>query len=134
MDTRTINSYQDLSMLALMLKSIAVGNKEELRSQEKRREDRYQREDRSRVKCYKCNRFGHCSYECRSKGSEESQKGIMCYSCDQPGHKSPGCPKKNNKQGSLNLTPGEKPKFVNWVAVTLLVKLFQGKLMGLQPI
>ena len=49
MDTRTIKTYQDLSELALTLKSITVGNKE-LRSQEKRREDRYQREDRSLVK------------------------------------------------------------------------------------
>ena len=72
MDRRTIKSYQDLSELALMLKSITVGNKEELRSQEKRREDRYQKEDRSRVKCYKCNRFGHSSYECRLKSIEES--------------------------------------------------------------
>ena len=64
MDTRTIKSYQDLSELALTLKFITVGNKKELRSQEKRR-DKYQREDRSQVKCYKCNRFGHCSYECR---------------------------------------------------------------------
>ena len=97
---------------------MAVGNKGELRSQEKRREDRYQREDRSRVKCYKCNRYYHRSYECRSKGSEESQKGILCYSCDQTSHKAPYCPKKKNMQVVLNLTPGEKPKFVNWVAVT----------------
>ena len=41
------------------------------------------------MKCYKCNIFGHRSYECRLKGSEESQKGIVSYSCDQPGHKAP---------------------------------------------
>ena len=35
MDTRTIKTYQGLSELVLMLKSIAVGNKEELRSQER---------------------------------------------------------------------------------------------------
>ena len=35
MDARTIKSYQDLSELALMLKSVAVGNKEDLRSQGK---------------------------------------------------------------------------------------------------
>ncbi len=47
MDTRTIKSYQDLSYLALTLKSVVVSNKEEFRSQERRREgyygdDRYQ--------------------------------------------------------------------------------------------
>ena len=113
-----------------------------MRSQEKRREDRYQREDRSRVKCYKCNRFGHRSYECRLKGSEESQKGIVCYSCDQPVHKAPDCPKKKNKDSGFNnrscqsnakgsnLKPGEKPKYVNWVAVTSTSETIPGKVNG----
>ena len=73
------------------------------------------------MKCYKCNRFGHRSYDCRLKVSKESQKGIEFYSCDQPGHKAPDCPKKKNKDRGisnrsgqsnakgLNPKPGEKP-------------------------
>ena len=56
------------------------------------------------------------------------RKGLCAI--DQPGHKAPDCPKKKNKQGGLNLTPGEKPKFVNWVAVTSTSETIPGKING----
>ena len=80
MNATKLSNYEDLSNFALNLTSLAATAAE--------CESVRRKEDRTRVKCYKCERFGHKSYECRVKQYESSglsetyPKPIVCYKCD----------------------------------------------------
>ncbi|GJT88169.1 putative reverse transcriptase domain-containing protein [Tanacetum coccineum] len=60
-------------------------------------------------KCYKCNKVGHFTHDCRStsntnvantqKGNGAAPKGNGCFECGAPGHFKRDCPKLKNKDG-----------------------------------
>lgn len=45
-------------------------------------------------KCYKCNKVGHMSKDCKTKGQSKTKK---CYSCNKVGHFSSNCPTKGSQ-------------------------------------
>ncbi len=121
MDSQEINTFRDLNKLALSWNSTDSD-----------------RPGGSRVsghgtyfdgvKCFKCQRFGHKSFECRV--NREESRSIVCYTCQQPGHKSPDCPNKGERapareqsrqtewgKRQLGLKAGNKPLTANWVSV-----------------
>ncbi len=86
------------------------------------------------IECFKCHKFGHRSYECRSNVSSSSNSSsgygnssgrtssIVCFTCHEPGHKSPDCLTK--KSGGSSDTRSEKAGVrrgrtfnTNWVSV-----------------
>ncbi len=117
-----MRTFKDLNKLALSLNSDRSGG---ARGQWRGAGDQ--------VKCFKCHRLGHKSFECRA-GRGES--GVVCYSCHQPGHKAPECP--NKSQGyqkeqvksegyrKLGLKSGSKPN-TNWVAVEENTPVVKGR-------
>ena len=86
-DSRKITRFSDMSEVAATLKTTNTRSKEFNRSAK--------REGYLVPKCYRCQGYGHKSYECRQR-SDEGVTKIVCYNCNQPGHKSPDCPKNKN--------------------------------------
>ncbi len=139
MDTRKIVTYTDLSELALTLKGSAITSREEQKGSERSWDTR-----KTVVRCFKCNKLGHRSFECRTRVTEDKMKPIVFYFCDQPGHKAPDCPKKRWKDNgtgdksnqanpkSLCVRQGDRPKKCNWVAATANCGTVSGKVNGLQ--
>ncbi len=127
MDGREIDTFRDLNKLALSLHSTDNDRSGSARWQGRGTGDP--------VKCFKCYRFGHKSFECRM-GKDES-KPVVCYTCHQPGHKSPDCPSNSKDQvkqyegnKKLGLRSGSKPFSNNWVAVQGDTPLVQGTVNG----
>ncbi len=116
MDGREICTFKDLNKLALSLNSTDNDRSGGARGQWHGAGEQ--------VKCFKCHRLGHKSFECRAG---RGKSGVVYYSCHQPGHKAPECP--NKSQGNqkeqvksegykkLGLKSGSKPFNTNWVAV-----------------
>ncbi len=117
MDCREIQSFNDLNKVALTFSA-----------SESEKVGRYQSRGQE---CYKCHKFGHRAFECRSyvpsnsssvshSSSNNNQSGssslkppgIVCYMCREPGHKSPDCPyKAQNKGGDSNAEYNKKLHF-----------------------
>ncbi len=116
MDQREFHTFRDLNKFAL---SINTGELE-------RQPNTSGRFNKFRSypprECFKCHKFGHRAFECRSSVSDCSPPtsspssgssgntvhanvtnrppGIVCYTCHEPGHKSPDCPTKRNSDGN----------------------------------
>ena len=92
MDSREINTFRDLNKFTTSLHSTdsdrSVGSRGSGRGA-----------SGFGVKCYRCQGFGHRSFECRVS-REESKPSIICHSCQQPGHKSPEYPNKGVRASS----------------------------------
>ncbi len=88
-DGRSIDTINDLSDDAKTLKASNARTREQLRAG--------RRESSSGLKCFKCQGYGHGSFECRSGKDDRSNYFIQCFACKEYGHKSPDCPKKSDK-------------------------------------
>ncbi len=134
MDQRVFTSFRDLNKFALSITN----------SEPERPSYNSGRHNRSSgygpVECFKCHKFGHRFFECRSQvpssssnsssvsGSNSGRSfGIVCFTCHEPGHKSPDCPtKKNNDSGNSDSRSENSKKAgvrknrtynTNWVSV-----------------
>ncbi len=108
MDQREFTSFKDLNKFAL-----SIDSTDSVNVSGRGHYNRYGNGGNA-IECFKCHKFGHRSFECRSyvsssgsssSGSGSSSSGrsssIVCYTCHEPGHKSPECPyKKGNDSGS----------------------------------
>ncbi len=128
MNQREFASFRDLNKFALSINSI-----------DSDRVSGFGRHNRpgnvsGAIESFKCHKFGHRSYECRSNVSSSSNSSsgsgnssgrtssIVCFTCHEPGHKSPDCPTK--KSGGSSDTRSEKAGVrrgrtfnTNWVSV-----------------
>ncbi len=112
MDQREIRSFRELNKFALSINTC----ENERASQGGGRYNKFG--NNSPRECFKCHKFGHRAFECRSyvpdtggsfphhnsgplngntHGNNSSKPpGIVCFTCHEPGHKSPDCPTKKN--------------------------------------
>ncbi len=112
MDQREIHSFRELNKFALSINT----SENERASQGGGRYNKFG--NNSPRECFKCHKFGHRAFECRSyvtdtggsfphhnsgplngntHGNNSSKPpGIVCFTCHEPGHKSPDCPTKKN--------------------------------------
>ncbi len=90
------------------------------------------------IKCFKCQGWGHNSYECGR--TEDRKQSVTCYACRQSRHKSWECPNKQQNSGSagaqnapevdkkVNVKAGGTPtKSINWLAVQVISKWVDGE-------
>ncbi len=97
MDARDITSFKDLNRVALSFQT-AEPEKPVARVSSPSIGFRG-------VQCFVCRKYGHRSYDCRYRNSEQNSGSskvppVVCYACNEPGHKVPECP--NRGRNNVN--------------------------------
>ncbi len=135
MDSREIVTFKELNRLAISLQTTDSDTRDRVR-------DGKRIHYHGSIKCFKCQGYGHRSFECRT-GRVEVKSNVVCYSCNQNGHKANECPTKTEQQSSkhatktdsapksLTIKPGSRPRNANMVADGTDYPLIDGKVNGL---
>ncbi len=103
MDQWTFKSFNDLHTFAL---SINASEPDRPSSSNHGRQYRMNSGNHiATYECFKCHKFGHRAFECRSNMSNVSNPSaklpsIVCFTCHEVGHKSPDCPTKRSDNSS----------------------------------
>ena len=80
----------------------------------------FEKKDKTQMKCFNCQGFGHKAYECKNKDKKEFYKkkknNIKCFNFQRPGHKSAECrsPQKNKAYISVANNSGEENDINNY--------------------
>ncbi len=96
MDSREIVTFKELNRLAISLQTTDSDTRDRVR-------DGRRINYHGSIKCFKCQGYGHRSFECRT-GRVEVKSNVVCYSYNQNGHKANEYPTKTEQQSFKHAT------------------------------